>query len=123
MPFEILEQDGYFQLRLFGVVVEEDLLRAGVLVQEIEARPGGAQNRITDLTSVDEIVIGFPEVLAAAQRRTAAPLVSHIKSAFIARQPIHVGYARMFQTLNENPNIELRVVETLEEALRWFASG
>jgi hypothetical protein len=45
-----------------------------------------------------------------------------IRSAFVAPRPIQFGFARMFQTLNDNPKIELHIVNTMDEALLWIAS-
>jgi hypothetical protein len=120
MPFEILDQGGYLQLRLFGVLVADDVREVTAQMQVMETAPGGAKNRITDLTGIDQVAFGFPEVLVIAKRRTDIELPSDVKSAIIARRPVHVGFARMFQTLNENPRIDVRIVERLEDALRWF---
>ena len=85
--------------------------------------PSKAKNRITDLTSIEMIEIGFAEVYEIAHRRSALKFAAPIKSAFVARRPIHCGFARMFQTLMDNPQIEVRIVASLEEARDWFASS
>jgi hypothetical protein len=122
MPFEILDHNAYLELRLFGVLAEGDVHQISERLKEIESSQGGAKNRITDLTGIEDDTFGFTEVFAAAKARSELQLPVNVKSAFIARRPMHVGFARMFQTLNENPRIEVRVLETVEEALRWFES-
>jgi hypothetical protein len=121
MPFEIRVQDGYFFMRLFGVVVEQDLRGAAEEMAKLEALPGQPLDRMMDMSDVVELSFGFPAVLSAATTRTQAPLRAKVKSAVVAQRPLHVGFARMFQTLNENPNIELRIFATLEEAKGWLA--
>ena len=123
MPFEIEEHDDCLVLRLLGVLTSEDVLRAAAEVQRLEEGPLKAKNRITDLTSLEDFEIGFAEVWKVAQRRSQLTFAAPIKSAIIARRPIHVGFARMFQTLLDNPQIEVRIVDSLEEARNWFASS
>jgi hypothetical protein len=79
------------------------------------------KNRISDLTSLEEIEVGFQSVLQVAEARTRRRLAAPVKSALIARSPLHFGFARMFQMLNTNPQIELRIFASTEEALQWFA--
>ena len=122
MPFEIQEEEDCLVLRLYGVLTSEDLQWAGLEIARREQTGATAKNRLTDLTALEGIAIGFPEVLAAATRRNQLTFPRRVKSAMVARRPIHVGFARMFQTLIENPQIEVRVVDSVEEARRWFDS-
>jgi len=39
----------------------------------------------------------------------------------VASKPAQFGYARMYQTLNENPNIELELFINREKAMAWLA--
>jgi hypothetical protein len=88
----------------------------------IEATHPVMKNRILDLTALDAIDAGFADVEAVAKRRRELKLATPIRSAMIAVRPIQVGYARMFQTLNDNPKIEMRIVQTMDEALLWILS-
>jgi hypothetical protein len=36
---------------------------------------------------------------------------------------VHYGFARMFQMLNDNPRIQIRIFGTAEEAVEWLRSG
>ncbi|MGH8187499.1 MAG: hypothetical protein ACREUC_13145 [Steroidobacteraceae bacterium] len=95
MPFEIRDEGQFLFARLFGVLSRADLVAE----------------------------VGFQSILELADTRTRRPLATPVKSALIALRPVHFGFARMFQTLNTNPQIEVRIFATIEEALQWFAKG
>ncbi|HEY7728303.1 MAG TPA: hypothetical protein VID50_07590 [Candidatus Eisenbacteria bacterium] len=121
MPFEIAIQGGIFRARLFGVVTGEDLVRFADEAGAMEDAAPAPMDRVADITEVESFEITYSDVLALAIQRRARRFDRPVRSALIAREPVEVGFARMFQTLNDNPQIEMRVVEDLEEALRWFA--
>jgi hypothetical protein len=121
MPFEITIQGGILRARLFGVVTGEDLVRFAAEVRTLEDAAPGTMDRVTDITETESFDINYSDVLALAIQRRARLFDRPVKSAVIARQPVAVGFARMFQTLNDNPRIEIRLVESLEEALAWLA--
>lgn len=123
MPFEIRDEGAFLFLRLFGVLSHADLAAIAMETERLEDASPIAKNRISDLTALEEIEVGFQAVLELADTRTRRPLATRVKSALIARRAIHFGFARMFQTLNTNPQIEVRIVATMEEALQWFAKG
>jgi len=54
-----------------------------------------------------------------AQRLIPAP----IRSALVADKPIQFGFARMFQMLNDNPRVQIRIFGNLEEAQQWLLSS
>jgi hypothetical protein len=45
-----------------------------------------------------------------------------VKSAIVAPMPVQVGFARMFQILNDHPQIEVQLFATLAEAEAWLVS-
>lgn len=123
MPFEITYQGDFLLVRLFGVVTRQDLVRGAEEMEVVEDSLPTAMNRATDITPVQTFEVDFPTLLAVAERRRARKFRNPIKSALIARQPIEIAFARMFQTLNDHPQIEIRVVQSLQEAKDWFAGG
>jgi len=49
-------------------------------------------------------------------------LKNYIKSAIVANNPSQFGFARMFQTLNDNPQIEIRIFPAAESAMEWLTA-
>ena len=120
MPFDISQHPDYFVLRLTGTLVGEDLENVAHAVGQLEDA-GPLLNRVTDLTGIELLNVAFPEVQALADRRRSRRFASPVKSALLAHKPLHIGYARMFQSLNDNPFLQVRLVKSMDEALNWFA--
>ena len=57
---------------------------------------------------------------AHSDRRSRLPMPGRVKSATVADRPLTLGVARMFMAINENPNLDMRVFPTLEEAMAWL---
>ena len=62
-------------------------------------------------------------MFALALHRAQRPIPVPIKSALVALKPVHFGFARMFQMLNDNPRIQIRIFGNLEEAQQWLRSS
>lgn len=123
MPFEITKHRSYMLATFSGVLTAEDLTRLGDEVEIVEDSVPVSMDRITDLTHVEKFEIGFPAVSNLAERRKKRVFTRPVRSALIAREPVQVGLARMFQTLNDNPMIEVQLFRSIEEAETWFARG
>jgi len=122
MPFEIRDEGKYHSARLFGVLDRADLNAMTTEVERLEDA-GVLIDRITDLTSLERIDVGFEEVFAVAQRRAERKVPAPIKSALVANRPVQFGFARMFQMLNDNPRILIRIFGSLQEAEQWLHSS
>lgn len=119
MPFEIRDEGKFHYARLSGLLDRAEL---NAMTQEVERLEDAGKliDRITDLTSVERIDVGFEEVFAVAQRRAERKVPGPIKSALVANRPVQFGFARMFQMLNDNPRIQIRIFGNLEEAQQWL---
>jgi hypothetical protein len=122
MPFEISDEGNFHSARLYGVLDSADLDAVMNEVERLEDA-GLLIDRITDLTALDRIDVGFEEVYAIAQRRAERRVTAPIKSALVANRPVQFGFARMFQMLNDNPRIQIRIFGSLEEARQWLHSS
>jgi hypothetical protein len=122
MPFEIRDEGNYHSARLSGVLDRADLNAMAKEVERLEDA-GVLIDRITDLTSLERIDVGFEEVFAVAQRRAERNVTAPIRSALVANRPVQFGFARMFQMLNDNPRIQIRIFGNLEEAQQWLHSS
>ena len=121
MPFEIRDEGGFYFARLFGVLDHEDLNAVTAEVERLEDVV--TKDRLTDLTALERIDVGFEEVFALALHRGEWTIPVPIKSALVALKPVHFGFARMFQMLNDNPRIQIRIFGNLEEAQQWLRSS
>ena len=71
MPFEISDEGNFHSVRLFGVLDRADLDAVTTEVERLEDE-GVLRDRLTDLTALDRIDVGFEEVFALAMKRGAA---------------------------------------------------
>jgi hypothetical protein len=121
MPFEIHDDGGFYSARLFGVLDRTDLNAVMAEVERLEDVV--TKDRLTDLTALERIDVGFEEVFALAMKRAQRPIPAPIRSALVACKPVQFGFARMFQMLNDNPRVQIRIFGSLEEAQQWLRSS
>lgn len=120
MPFEVVPGPDLLKLRLFGTLTRQDLQGIAAAVVEVESGLPHIPNRLTDMTQVEMMEVGFPEVLALAQKRRERIFPNHFRSALLVASGVQLGYARMFQTLNDHPSIIIEVFTSREAALTWL---
>jgi len=122
MPFDVVMEGTRMFIRVRGTVTAEELLDLVDQVAALESAQPTAPDRITDVTEVEAMNAGFPEMLGLAQRRRAAELRNPIRSAVVTSNDVQYGMARMYQTLNDHPQITLRIFKSLSEATDWLDS-
>ena len=108
--------------RLFGVLDRTDLDAVTKEIERLEDE-GSLKDRLIDLTALERIDVGFEEVFALAQKRAHRVVATPIRSALVASRPVQVGFARMFQMLNDNPRIHIQVFGSREEAQQWLLAA
>jgi hypothetical protein len=121
VPYEMDPDGAYIVTRFYGVLTAADLLAMAREAEVIEAVYID-RDRLTDLTAVEHFDIDFEATYALAELRRKRTFGTTVRSAIIAIEPIAFGSARMFQTLNDNPQIEIRIVASRAEAEEWFAA-
>lgn len=123
MPYEISLEQGIMLLRFFGAVSPDDLWRSLADVESIEATHERTPDRITDLSGCETAQLDFALFHEIAARRQTARLKNTVKSAIYAPSEVQYGFSRMFQSLNDNPLIEIKVTRHRAEAEAWLANG
>ncbi len=80
-------------------------------------------NRVTDMTDVAGSSLNFETMEDFVATRRHVELKNPIRSAVIAPGLLAYGLARMFQSLNDNPQIEVKLFKVLDEALAWVGNS
>lgn len=119
MPYRFLATPDLIEFQVFGVLRIEDLLAAAKETAEIERTAPVSPHRITDLSRADDLDMTFSKMADFAALRRAAPLKNNVRSAIVATKQVQVGFARMYQTLNDNPQIEVRIFNNYQVARAW----
>src|SRR6476619_6883384 len=121
MPFELTTPGAVLFARVFGVFTAPELNQLATEAEIAEASHPVSLDRITDLTAVERFEVGFQEIYSFALRRSAQRFSRVVKSAIVVQEPVQFGIARVYEALNANPQIQLRILRSVTEAVEWFA--
>lgn len=120
MPVDLKIVNGIICLTCTGNLSSDDLWRACDLYAKIEAEAETTPDRMADISLVDKVELDFGAVEAVAAVRRVAPLKNQVKSGIVATRPVLYGFARMFQTLNDNPKIVVELFRDTESCWVWL---
>lgn len=120
MPIELALADSYLFVRMHGVVTAPEMEAYGVDAEKLESQRPESLDRMTDLTDVERFDVAYRDIFQLADRRKRRAHTRNVKVAAIARRPEQIGMARMFQTLSEHPQIEIRIFDSRVEAMAWL---
>lgn len=123
MPFHIAQPDGRIEVTLTGALTVKDLRGAISAVAAIEGSTSPVPDRLIDLSASTGLQLDFPAIHEIATQRRAIMLANPIKSAIVAPEAAHVGFARMFQTLLDHPLITVKIFPDRDSALAWLAAS
>jgi hypothetical protein len=101
-------------------VTSDELRRYANELAALETSGELPANRITDISEAEGLDLHFDEIGSFAAQRCVAPLKNIVKSAIFAPTDVQFGMARMFQTLNDNPKIRIKVFRDLRSATDWL---
>src|SRR5580704_15917692 len=77
-------KDGLFWIRFSGLVSNNDLMAILAAFEAVEDQQAVTPHRITDLSDVTEMQIGFDDVLTLASQRRVKRFPNSFKSAIVA---------------------------------------
>jgi hypothetical protein len=77
-------------------------------------------NRLEDMRKLKGIAIGFSELIGLTDKLCNLQIQNKNKSAILTSNLLQ--YARMFQSIFELPQVELKVFSNEEEAYKWLAA-
>jgi hypothetical protein len=120
MPYTIHEVDGILRVVFRGTFVNHDLSRGGDELDRIERSAVVVPHRISDMRPVERLEIDFAGVLDFALARRRLQFKNSFKSAIIAPDVAHFGFARMYQILIDHPQILISIFGDEESALVWL---
>lgn len=121
MPYTTRFEGDIYWTTLYGTVTNADLVALAQTAAELEAKHEIIPHRLADLGTVDELRIDFVGVEAMVKERTRHLFPNEFKTALIAPDVVHYGFARMFQTLVAHSQIRVAIFPTTAEALQWLS--
>ena len=121
MAFEVTMDGDLMRILLFDSLTDGDLRGLAEAVMVIEATQKTTPSRIADMTELVRFDVGFNSVDALAARRRESRVVGPTKTALLVTNELQFGVARMYQTLNDHPQITTRIFRDREAAMQWLA--
>jgi hypothetical protein len=121
MTVQISSERHILRVVFADYITRRDMVVATETIAAIETTLPFTPHRLTDASQVTETELAYTDILAFVERRQVRPLANPIKSAIVVSKPMQIGFARMFQTLNDHPQIEVQVFDTVEVAEAWLA--
>ena len=119
MAYRVSWEGPTLMITLWGTMESSDLQGFASEVLAIEDDGRNSPHRITDLRGVEEAAVGYQDMARLAGRTRLRPVSRPIKSAIVIAQPVQLGYARMFQILNDHPFVTVRIFEDEADARAW----
>lgn len=121
MPIKLILDRVPVEFIFHGEIDAMDIFQATKEVTAFEQTQPVVPHRFADLRGTVNLKINFSDVMNLATERQAAKFPNHIKSAILIGNKVQLGYARMFQNLNDNPQMTIRIFEDETEARAWLA--
>lgn len=122
MPIQFKEEQAFIRLVFSGRITALDLLGALARLYAMELLRKHVPDRLTDLTGVTASDIRAEDIQAAANLRRKHRFPNRFRSAIVADKPALFGYARMFQILNDHPDITIQIFTDMAAAEAWLAT-
>ena len=120
MGFEFKSQVGYVLLRLYGKMEVRDLYEIAKHLDAAEQPGRPSPHRFIDMTEVEEVSLNFDNMHGFTSGRSGVKLKNMVRVAVVTKNIVQFGLARMFQTLNQQPQTEVSVFHDQETARRWL---
>jgi hypothetical protein len=122
MSYQLTAETALFRLVFIDNITSRDLVALTQAIAALERTRSVAPNRLTDLSQVAEPHMTYADMLDFVECRKAQRLPNRVKSAIVAPRPVQFGFARMFQILNDHPQIVIQIFPTVTEAEAWLAA-
>lgn len=120
MSYALRMEGETLKIEFSGTFTNQDLSAGAMDVAEFEESSGLIPHRIADLRPVGRLEIDFIGVLTLAEARRKRQFNNPFKTAIIAPDQARFGFARMYQTLNDHPQIVIAIFGDEAEAVNWL---
>lgn len=121
MAFRFLTTDpALLRIEFFENITPGDLHDLTREMRAYEATLLAIPDRLVDLSATEARQVTAHDLLLLTQIRRAQVFPNGFRTAIVAPSDASLGFARMFQILNDHPQIEIGVFRETAEAMRWL---
>lgn len=123
MPFVLTTSDRVMFVRAFGVCTSAELGQLATEAEAAEAEQLDSVDRVTDITNVERFEFDIRDLYHFAARRSQQRFSRVVKSAIVVADPEQFRVASLYAALNDNPQMQVRVMQRAAGATEWFAAA
>jgi hypothetical protein len=120
MPFRLTTGPDFLRIEINGTFTRGEFVAFMAQVEAIEQQSARIPDRLISDLSLTSGDVGPIELLDVAARRKAQTFRNSFKTALVATTPAGLGIARMFQTLNDHPQVQIEIFDTEQRAALWL---
>jgi hypothetical protein len=120
MPYTIDTSQPIMKITLSGNFTHQDLVALAKETERAESKYQGAPHRMTNAQPCTHLQLTFHDVLAFVKERLRLKFPNVYKSAIVAKDVAHYGFARMYETLNDHPQVVIGIFSDEADAMRWL---
>lgn len=120
MPYHVALDGHYVRVWFTGVLTGRDLREVADELREHERGLGVVPDRLVDMSDMLATSGTFNLAILASRVRAVQRFPNTFRSALVSPRTEVAAFARIFRTLNRNPQIEVRVFETVAAAAAWL---
>lgn len=120
MPIQMIFDQTPIVALFTGELTTADLILMAQEIAAFEQEQTIVPPRLSDLRQLSKMNINFSDIMNLAQDRKSLRFPNSFKSAIVVSNTIQMGYARMFQSLNDHPQIDIRIFQEETSARSWL---
>ena len=120
MPFRIEILPEYVHVEWYGNLVNSDLFNLGMEMPRIGEQLRRAPNVLHTFEGVETVKLEVDAMQAHGRKLARTVLPNPSRTASFCDRPLVYGVARMMQSLNTNPMLQMEVFSSREEAIAWL---
>ena len=116
-------KDGILFVTLPETLSDNDFRLINQEIEIIEAEYSIIPNFIVNLKNVKTFNGDYTSVQKLAKQRTERTFPNNILEAILVANDFQMGFARMYQTVNDNPQLTIKIFKDEAKAIEWIKSN
>ncbi|HYV99379.1 MAG TPA: hypothetical protein VE967_18115 [Gemmatimonadaceae bacterium] len=120
MPYSLRFENEIVYVTVTGVFSPNDIAGMTRDIVDLEVGKKAVPHRIVDMSQATEFGITPQHLRQLAAYRRSMNFPNIFKSAIVVSTLVQFGHARMFQILNDHPQIRLAIFPSIAAAEEWL---
>ena len=104
------------------ILSDKDFRLINEEIENIEKQYSAVPNFIVNLKNVDTFTGDYRSIQKLAVQREEKKFPNTILEAIVVSNDFQLGFARMYQTFNNNPQVTIKIFKDEAKAIEWIKS-